>query len=65
MQKFFYHLRLDIEKNKQYPKKAKRFRQSGKVHVAFEISKSGEILNIQLKNVSEIASFFPKSSDPH
>ena len=36
-------IRFHIEKNKVYPKVAKRLKQTGKVHVKFVISKNGEI----------------------
>lgn len=52
MQKFFYQLRMDIEKNKRYPKKAKRFRHRGEVAVKFAISKQGKISNVQLEKPS-------------
>lgn len=48
MQKFFFRLRSDIERAKHYPKKARRFRQSGRVHVSFKIDPSGKIHHIRL-----------------
>lgn len=45
-------LRAEIEKNKIYPKRAKRLKQQGKVVVTFLLSKNGQIKNINLKNGS-------------
>lgn len=45
-------LRKEIEKNKIYPKRAKRLKQQGKVVVSFILSKNGEIKNINLENAS-------------
>lgn len=52
MQKFFYQLRQDIERNKRYPKKAKRFRHRGEVAVRFSVTRSGKIVNVTLENPS-------------
>ena len=52
MKSFFFQLRMDIERNKTYPQKAKRFRQSGQVQVAFEIDSLGNILNIRIEKKS-------------
>jgi len=43
-------LRTTIENNKIYPKRAKRLKQQGKVIVSFEITKSGHIKKVMLKN---------------
>ncbi|WP_072681303.1 energy transducer TonB [Arcobacter sp. LA11] len=43
-------LRATIENNKIYPKRAKRLKQQGKVIISFEITKSGHIKKIALKN---------------
>lgn len=43
-------LRTTIEKNKIYPKRAKRLKQQGKVIVSFEITKNGRIKKVALKN---------------
>lgn len=45
-------LRAEIEKNKIYPKRAKRLKQQGKVVVTFLLLKNGQIKNINLKNGS-------------
>lgn len=42
-----------IEKNKMYPKTAKRLNQMGKVHICFEISKNGKIKNARIVKNSE------------
>lgn len=52
MQKFFYQLRRDIEQNKRYPKKAKRFRQRGEVAVKFSVTKEGKIVNVVVEKPS-------------
>jgi len=41
-------IRMLIEKNKIYPKSAKRLNQMGKVHVCFVVSKDGQIKNIRI-----------------
>jgi periplasmic protein TonB len=41
-------LRYLIEKNKIYPKSAKRLNQMGKVLITFQISKNGQIKNIRI-----------------
>jgi len=43
-------LRATIENNKIYPKRAKRLKQQGKVIISFEITRSGHIKKIALKN---------------
>ncbi|WP_320036043.1 energy transducer TonB [Halarcobacter sp.] len=45
-------LRDLIEKNKTYPKRAKRLKQEGKVLISFEILKDGTIKKINLKDPS-------------
>lgn len=47
---YLLKLRKKIEKNKIYPKRAKRLNQEGKVVVAFEIAKNGKIRSISLRN---------------
>lgn len=46
---YFTDLRFDIERNKIYPKLARRLKQSGIVHVKFDISKEGQISNVNVK----------------
>ncbi len=41
-------LRYLIEKNKIYPRSAKRLNQTGKVHISFIISKDGQIKNAKI-----------------
>ncbi len=41
-------IRMLIEKNKIYPKSAKRLNQMGKVHVCFVVSKDGQIKNVRI-----------------
>ncbi|BAK72709.1 energy transducer TonB [Arcobacter sp. L] len=41
-------IRMLIEKNKIYPKSAKRLNQMGKVHVCFVVSKNGQIKNVRI-----------------
>ena len=50
--KYLFRLREKIEKNKVYPKRAKRLKQEGRVLVSFYISKEGYIQNISIKNAS-------------
>lgn len=45
-----------IEKNKNYPKTAKRLNQTGKVHVTFMITKDGKIKNCKILKGSEFES---------
>lgn len=47
---YLLKIRAEIEKNKQYPKMAKRLKQQGKVIVRFLITKHGFIESITLKN---------------
>ena len=42
-----------IEKNKVYPKVAKRLNQTGKVIVSFDILKDGKVTNIKIINKSK------------
>ncbi len=46
MQKFLLQLRKDIEKNKHYPKKAKRFRQRGEVAIKFSVTRAGQVVDV-------------------
>lgn len=41
-------LRSLIEKNKKYPRSAKRLKQMGKVYLSFTIAKNGDIKNIKI-----------------
>ncbi len=45
-------IRNIIEKNKTYPKIAKRLNQTGKVYISFTISKNGEIKNYRIHKSS-------------
>jgi len=42
-----------IEKNKKYPKSAKRLKQMGKVYLSFTIGKNGEIRNVKISKGSK------------
>ncbi|KAB7888160.1 energy transducer TonB [Poseidonibacter ostreae] len=42
-----------IEKNKKYPKSAKRLKQMGKVYLSFTIAKNGEIRNVKISKNSK------------
>ena len=42
-----------IEKNKRYPKSAKRLKQMGKVYLSFTIGKNGEIRNVKISKNSK------------
>ncbi|MCT7590660.1 TonB family protein [Aliarcobacter butzleri] len=46
--KYLAKVRATIEKNKIYPKAAKRLNQTGKVNVNFDILKNGEIRNVKV-----------------
>ncbi|MDK2091961.1 energy transducer TonB [Aliarcobacter butzleri] len=46
--KYLAKVRATIEKNKIYPKAAKRLNQTGKVNVNFDILKNGEIKNVKV-----------------
>ena len=46
--KYLAKVRATVEKNKVYPKAAKRLNQTGKVHVNFDILKNGEIKNVKV-----------------
>ncbi|MFY4860053.1 TonB family protein [Aliarcobacter butzleri] len=48
-------VRATIEKNKIYPKNAKRLKQTGKVNVNFDILKNGEIRNVKVLGKSSFA----------
>ncbi|MDS1369887.1 TonB family protein [Aliarcobacter butzleri] len=48
-------VRATIEKNKIYPKAAKRLKQTGKVNVNFDILKNGEIRNVKVLGKSSFA----------
>lgn len=50
---YLLKLRALIEKHKEYPKRAKRLKQQGKVIVIFEINKNGYIKSINLKSKSQ------------
>jgi|GEM_PF-4016991 len=45
-------LRKEIEKNKVYPKRAKRLKQEGRVVISFELLKDGTIKKINIKDSS-------------
>jgi protein TonB len=47
---YLLKLRKKIERNKIYPKRAKRLKQEGKVVVSFEIAKNGKIKSVSLKD---------------
>lgn len=49
-------IRHKIEKNKNYPKIAKRLNYTGKVHVTFTINKDGKIKNCKLHKSTEFES---------
>ena len=49
-------IRNTIEKNKTYPKTAKRLNQTGKVYISFTISKNGEIKNYRIHKSSNFES---------
>lgn len=49
-------IRYKIEKNKNYPKIAKRLNHTGKVHVTFTITKDGRIKNCKLHKSAEFES---------
>ncbi|WP_024954709.1 energy transducer TonB [Sulfurospirillum arcachonense] len=49
---YLLRLRHLIEKNKIYPKRAKRLKQQGEVVVSFEILKDGSIKRVNIKNRS-------------
>ena len=53
--KYLAKVRATIEKNKIYPKAAKRLNQTGKVNVNFDILKSGEIKNVKVLGKSSFA----------
>ncbi len=47
-EEYLQHVRLLIQKNKFYPKRAKRFKQTGKVLVAFTINKDGSFCDVRV-----------------
>lgn len=47
-------LRREIERQKRYPKRAKMMRKQGTVMVAFTLSASGEISNVQVAKSSGV-----------
>ena len=49
-------IRHHIEKNKTYPKTAKRLNQTGKVYVTFIITKDGRIKNCKIEKSSQFDS---------
>ena len=49
-------IRNSIEKNKTYPKTAKRLNQTGKVYVTFIIEKNGRIKNCKIEKSSQFDS---------
>ncbi|MFW3412530.1 energy transducer TonB [Aliarcobacter butzleri] len=53
--KYLAKVRATIEKNKIYPKAAKRLNQTGKVNVNFDILKNGEIRNVKVLGKSSFA----------
>ena len=46
LSRYFQHLLVKIEKQKHYPRMARRLHQAGRVVIRFEISKSGDISNV-------------------
>lgn len=53
--KYLAKVRATIEKNKIYPKAAKRLNQTGKVNVNFDILKNGEIRNVKVLGKSSFS----------
>ncbi|MCG3720343.1 TonB family protein, partial [Aliarcobacter butzleri] len=53
--KYLAKVRATIEKNKIYPKAAKRLNQTGKVNVNFDILKNGEIKNVKVLGKSSFS----------
>ncbi|MCT7601854.1 TonB family protein [Aliarcobacter butzleri] len=53
--KYLAKVRATIEKNKIYPKAAKRLNQTGKVNINFDILKNGEIRNVKVLGKSSFA----------
>ncbi|MFY4807995.1 TonB family protein [Aliarcobacter butzleri] len=54
-EQYLAKVRATIEKNKIYPKAAKRLNQTGKVNVNFDILKNGEIRNIKVLGKSSFS----------
>lgn len=52
-QEYLAKVKNKIEKNKVYPKVAKRLNQTGKVIVSFDILKDGKVTNIKIINKSK------------
>ena len=50
---YLLKLKRLIEKNKKYPKSAKRLKQMGKVYLSFTISKNGDIVNVRISKNSK------------
>lgn len=49
---YLLKLKRLIDKNKKYPKAAKRLNQTGKVYLSFTIGKNGEIKNVRISKNS-------------
>lgn len=54
-EQYLAKVRATIEKNKIYPKAAKRLNQTGKVNVNFDILKNGEIRNVKVLGKSSFS----------
>ncbi len=52
--KFLKRLRRNIYSNRTYPPKAKRRGIEGRVHLVFDITSSGEAINIRISNAPQI-----------
>lgn len=50
---YLLKLKRLIDKNKKYPKAAKRLNQTGKVYLSFTIGKNGEIKNVRISKNSK------------
>ncbi len=50
--KYLAKVKAKVEKNKVYPKAAKRLNQTGKVEVSFDIRKNGKIENLKISKKS-------------
>jgi protein TonB len=50
---YLLKLKRLIDKNKKYPKTAKRLNQTGKVYLSFTIGKNGEIKNVRISKNSK------------
>lgn len=51
--KYLAKVHATVEKNKVYPRAAKRLNQTGKVHVNFDILKNGKIQNVKIVQKSK------------